>query len=54
MADARPQAIAKQVADKPGLSIDQLHGTFMAVRNANTTSVAFLFINLNNLSFHIL
>lgn len=54
VADAGTKTIAEQIADQSCLTVNQLHGPFMTIGNADATSVAFLFINLNNFPFHIL
>ncbi|MPM77258.1 hypothetical protein SDC9_124258 [bioreactor metagenome] len=52
-ADAGAEAVAKKIADQPRLAVDQLQRALLTVRNAQAAAVAFGFINLNDLAFHV-
>src|SRR5665648_122725 len=53
MAKTGSQSVTHQFANEPGLSIYNLQCTFVAVRNTNSTSVTFIFINIYNFAYHI-
>jgi hypothetical protein len=56
MAEAGAKTIAEIIGDQTGLAVDDLQGTFSAVRNTLAAAVAELLIYLNYLSqyFHCL
>jgi hypothetical protein len=52
-ADAGAKAVAEEVAHEPGLSPDDLQRSLRAVRDALAASGAFLFIDTDDLAFHV-
>jgi hypothetical protein len=52
MPQTSPQPIAKDFADQPGFTVNDLERPFVTVRNAEPAAVAFFFVNFNDLSFN--
>jgi hypothetical protein len=50
--DAGSKAITEEIADEPGLTIDDLYGTLGAIGDAQPTTRALLFIDFNDTPFH--
>ena len=54
MTDAGPQAVAEEIAEQPGLPVDDLQRSFGAARDAQTAPGAFLFVDFYDFSLHML
>ena len=54
MTDARTKTITKKITDQPRLPVNELHGALVTVWNADAAPVAFLFVDPDNFSFHLL
>jgi hypothetical protein len=50
MTDTGSKAVTEKVAYQSGLTIDDLQGAFVAVGDTEAAAIAFLFVNLNDLS----
>jgi len=51
--NACTQSIAKEITDQSSLSINELDCTFWTIGDAKSASIAFGFINVDDLSFHL-
>ena len=52
-ADAGAQSVAEKVGDQPGLVVDELQRPFGTIGQALSAAIAYVLVNENDISFHV-